>query len=243
MKPVRVFADSEAMAEEIARRWHHGAKMATKSKGVYSVVLSGGTTASKVYHKLASPLWINKIPWDTVHIFWADERCVSPEHEESNYLNIQRTFLNDIQIPGENVHRIRGEEEPSGESCRYEKEIIDHLMLRKDEEKLFDWVLLGLGSDGHTASLFSGQESLLDTQDLCAVVQHPVTGQKRITLTPYALNRSGSVTYHVIGSGKAAMVAELISEDSDDKRFFAGYIEGEWFLDTAAASKVNFSRH
>ena len=74
-------------------------------------------------------------------------------------------------------------------------------------------------------------------------MEHPVTGQKRITLTPYALNRSGSVTYHVIGSDKAAMVSELISEDSDDKRFPAGYIEGEWFLDTAAASKVNFSRH
>ena len=71
----------------------------------------------------------------------------------------------------------------------------------------------------HTASLFSGQESLLDTQNLCAVVKHPVTGQKRITLTPYALNRSGSVTYHVIGSGKAAMVSELISEDSAASEF------------------------
>ena len=243
MATLRVFSDSESIAEEIASRWRDQIQQAEEKDDVFSVVLSGGSTASLVYSHLAKLKSVESICWERVHIFWADERCVSPEHEESNYLNIQRTFLNDIQIPGENVHRIRGEEEPSGESCRYEKEIIDHLMLRKDEEKLFDWVLLGLGSDGHTASLFSGQESLLDTQNLCAVVEHPDSGQKRITLTPYALNRSGSVTYHVIGSGKAAMVSELISEDSDDKRFPAGYIEGEWFLDTAAASKVNFSRH
>ena len=242
MATLRVFPDSESIAEEIASRWRDQIQQAEEKDDVFSVVLSGGSTASLVYSHLAKLKSVESICWERVHIFWADERCVSPEHEESNYLNIQRTFLNGIQLPGENVHRIRGEEESSGESLRYEKEIIDHLMLRKNEEKLFDWVLLGLGSDGHTASLFPGQESLLDTQNLCAVVEHPDSGQKRITLTPYALNRSGSVTYHVIGSGKAAMVSELISEDSDDKRFPAGYIEGEWFLDTAAASRINSSQ-
>ena len=108
MKPVRVFADSEAVAEEIARRWHHGAELAIKAKGVYSVVLSGGTTASKVYHRLASSLWTNKISWDIVHIFWADERCVSPESEESNYQTICRAFLNHVPIPEKNVLRIKG---------------------------------------------------------------------------------------------------------------------------------------
>ena len=242
MATLRVFPDSESIAEEIASRWRDQIQQAEEKDDVFSVVLSGGSTASLVYSHLAKLKSVESICWERVHIFWADERCVSPEHEESNYLNIQRTFLNGIQLPGENVHRIRGEEESSGESLRYEKEIIDHLMLRKNEEKFFDWVLLGLGSDGHTSSLFPGQESLLDTQNLCAVVEHPDSGQKRITLTPYALNRSGSVTYHVIGSGKAAMVAELISEDSDDKRFPAGYIEGEWFLDTAAASRINSSQ-
>jgi 6-phosphogluconolactonase len=100
-------------------------------------------------------------------------------------------------------------------------------------------VLLGIGSDGHTASLFPGQESLLDTQRFCAVVEHPVTGQKRITLTPYALKRSGRVTYHVIGADKAAVVSDLVLENSKNKRFPTDYIEGEWFLDSDAASKVN----
>ena len=142
MTVLRVFPDPESIAEEIASRWRDQIQQAEEKDDVFSVVLSGGSTASLVYSHLAKLKSVESICWERVHIFWADERCVSPEHEESNYLNIQRTFLNDIQIPGENVHRIRGEEESSGESLRYEKEIIDHLMLRKDEEKLFDWVLL-----------------------------------------------------------------------------------------------------
>ena len=243
MATIRVFADLESMAEEIAFSWCDQIRQAEKTDDLFSVVLSGGATASLVYRNLANLNSLEPVYWERVHIFWADERCVSPEHEESNYLNIQRTFLSDIQIPEENIHRVRGEKEPSGESLRYEKEIINHLALRKDERKLFDWILLGIGSDGHTASLFPGQESLLDTQRLCAVVEHPVTSQKRITLTPRALKRSGRVTYHVIGSDKAAVVSDLVSENSKNQRFPTGYIEGEWFLDTAAASKINSSRY
>jgi 6-phosphogluconolactonase len=239
MKSVRVFPDLESMAEEIASIWRDQIQQAEKTDSVFSVVLSGGATASLIYRNLANLKSLESIYWERVHIFWADERCVSPKHKESNYLNIQRTFLSEVQIPEKNIHRIRGEKEPSGESFRYEKEIINHQVLRKDGQKLFDWVLLGVGSDGHTASLFPGQESLLGTQNLCTFVGHPVTGQKRITLTPYALKLSGRITYHVIGSDKAAVVSELVSENSKNKRFPTGYIEGEWFLDNAAASKIN----
>jgi len=180
MATIRVFADLESMAEEIAFSWCDQIRQAEKTDDVFSVVLSGGATASLVYRNLANLNSLESIYWERVHIFWADERCVSPEHEESNYLNIQRTFLSDIQIPEENIHRVRGEKEPSGESLRYEKEIINHLALRKDERKLFDWVLLGIGSDGHTASLFPGQESLLDTQRLCAVVERPGLPAKNV---------------------------------------------------------------
>ena len=102
-------------------------------------------------------------------------------------------------------------------------------------------MLLGVGADGHTASLFPGQDYLLDTQDLCVVVTHPVTGEKRITLTPFALNRSGLITYNVIGSDKAVKVSDLISENSKRNRFPTDYVEGEWFLDYAASSLLNLS--
>ena len=165
MKSVHVFADSEAMAEEIARRWYHSAQAAAKAKSVFTVVLSGGATVSKVYHQLASPLWNNKIPWDIVHIFWSDERCVSPESEESNYQTICRALLNHVLIPENNVHRIKGEEEPRKESIRYAQEIKDHMILRGRQDIFFDWVLLGVGADGHTASLFPGQEKFLKSWD------------------------------------------------------------------------------
>ena len=240
MSFIRVIPDPEAMAWEIARQWYNGAQEASKKKDVFTVVLSGGATALQVYQKIGSPQWYDKMPWEVIHIFWADERCVPPGHEESNYFNIQRALLKSLPISVENIHRICGESEPSVESARYEKEILDHLAFRNDEQKLFDWVLLGVGSDGHTASLFPGEDFLLNTKDICAVVRHPVTGQKRITLTPYALNRSNRVTYHVVGQDKAVIVSDLIPK-SESKRFPTGHIEGEWFLDTAAGSLLNTS--
>ena len=243
MKPVRVFADSEAVAEEIARRWHHGAELAIKAKGVYSVVLSGGTTASKVYHRLASSLWTNKISWDIVHIFWADERCVSPESEESNYQTICRAFLNHVPIPEKNVHRIKGEKDPWKESTRYAQEIKDHMRLRNGQDVFFDWILLGVGLDGHTASLFPGQEKNLKSSNLCEVARHPETDQKRVTLTPAAIQRSTCITYHVIGQRKSEIVSELVSESPQNKKFPAAYITGEWYLDEFAASSLGPSEN
>ena len=241
MASFSIFSDSKVIAEKIASCWYDQAQKAAMDKRVFSVVLSGGATASLVYRHLAKYKPMSSMIWKWVHIFWADERCVSPEHKESNYLNIQRTFLSDIQIPEKNIHRICGENEPFSECLRYEKEITDHLALKNGDHKLFDWVLLGMGSDGHTASLFPGQEFLLDTQELCAVVTHPVTGEKRITLTPCALNRSSRVTYNVVGLDKAVKVSDLVSKNSRSNRFPTDYIKGEWFLDHAAASLLNFS--
>ena len=235
MQSVNIFSDSEEMAEEIARRWHRGAKIAAKVKGVFSITLSGGATPLKVYKKVASPLWVNKIPWDAVHIFWTDERCVPPESKESNYQTICRAFLNHVPIPKKNVHRIKGEEEPEKESIRYAKEIKDHMMVRNDQNIFFDWVLLGLGIDGHTASLFPGQEDFLKTSNLCEVAKHPETNQTRITLTPAAIQRSACVTYHVTGQQKAEIVSELVLKPEKNKKYPAANILGEWYLDEAAA--------
>jgi 6-phosphogluconolactonase len=238
MSFVRVFPDPEAMALEIAHQWYYGALEASKKKNLFTVVLSGGATALQVYRKIGTPQWNDKMPWEVIHIFWADERCVPPWHEESNYFNIQRTVLKDLSIPAENIHRICGENKPSVESARYEEDILDLMAFRNDEQKLFDWVLLGVGSDGHTASLFPGKDFLLDSQDICVVVKNPATGQNRITLTPYALNQSNRITYHVVGRDKAVIVSDLISK-SGSKRFPTGHIEGEWFLDTAAGSLLS----
>ena len=237
MKRVRVFSDPRAMGREIANRFCQGAGLAAKSKNIFSVVLSGGSTASKVYREAALLLQDKKILWERVHIFWADERCVLPDSVESNYQTISRSFLNDAPIPYTNVHRIRGEEDSETESIRYSQEIRDHLMLRNNKDVFFDWVLLGVGVDGHTASLFPDQADLLRSGSLCGVVRHPQTGQERITLTPFALKRSSCITYHIIGKEKSKIVTKLLSSGSAPS-YPTAHITGEWFLDQAAASSL-----
>ena len=241
MDNVRVFPNSDALAEALALRWKEEAEWAVKENRLYSVVLSGGATASKVYQKLAAPDFAEGIPWKSVHLFWADERCVPPESEESNFRIAYRTFLNSVPIPGKNIHRIRGETDPATESARYDKEVHGHLALRQTGNHFFDWALMGLGTDGHTASLFSGQEKLLKTSNLCGVARHPETGQRRITLTPSAIQRSACITYHVVGRQKAEMVSVLVSGSLQSKNYPAAHIRGEWYLDEAAASSLKTS--
>jgi 6-phosphogluconolactonase len=227
------------MAEEIARSWYEQAQLAAVNRRVFSVVVSGGSTDPVLYGKMAAPEWRDRIPWEWVHIFWADERCVPLGHKESNYRIISDFLLDHIPIPKKNVHRIRGEEDPAEESTRYAKEIQDHQVLRGGDANMFDWVFLGVGPDGHTASLFPRQETLLNTPNLCGVARHPKTDQMRITLTPAAINRSLRITYHVIGRGKAKIVSELLPEPSAKSYYPTVHIKGEWYLDLEAASSLN----
>ena len=238
MKPICVFPDKEAMAQEIARCWHEQVTKAVNKKRVFSVVLSGGKTAPLIYGKLAEPEWRKSIPWEAVHIFFADERCVAPNNEESNYKIIYDNLLIKIPIPKENVHRIRGEEDPENEAIRYTKDIQNHLALRKGNINFFDWVFLGIGTDGHTASLFPGQ-NIINSKKLCKATQNPDTRQNRITMTVAALNKSDRVTYHVIGENKSEIVSKLVSKPSPSNIYPVSQIQGELFLDRQAASKID----
>jgi 6-phosphogluconolactonase len=238
MKPVRVFSSPEAMAIEIALQWYEQAGLMERGGSVFSIVLSGGSTAEKIYKQVAEQGNASRIDWHGVHLFWADERCVPPESEESNYGNCRRFLLDHIPIPKENIHRIRGEEDPSIESVRYSQEIQDHMLLRKGQAKLFDWTFLGVGSDGHTASLFSKQDSL-KSENFCEKVRHPQSDKIRITLTPFALRKSNRITYHAIGKEKAEIVSELVSEFSRKDSYPAAQVTGEWYLDREAASYLS----
>ena len=238
MNSIRVFQNSETLANELAICWHEQAKEAAKKHNWFSVILSGGNTAPLLYGKLAEPKWKDCIPWSCVHIFFADERCVPPYNKESNYKNIYDTLLRYIPVPDENIHRIKGEEDPEKEALRYSKEIQYHLNIKK--AKLFDWALLGIGKDGHTASLFPGQDTL-NSKSLCQATQHPDTAHPRITMTPIAINRSARITYHAIGGEKSEIVSKLTTHPSSKKIYPASIISGELFLDKNSASKINFS--
>ena len=225
------------MTEKIALQWQEQAVKKAREGLIFSVVLSGGNTAEQIYSRLIEQDCFNQIPWNRVHLFWADERCVPPESEESNYGNCRRFLLDHIPIPMENVHRIRGEEDPESESIRYAIEIQEHTLLRKGQTNIFDWVFLGIGTDGHTASLFYGDDSI-GSPNLCEVAQHPETGQTRITMTPSAIRKSNRTTYHVVGREKSSIISELIPQIGNHANYPAAHIAGEWYLDSEAASKL-----
>ena len=241
MSSVRIFPNSDTLAGAIALRFREEAKQAARENRLYSLVLTGGATAEKIYQKFAGVGFSNEIPWESVHLFWTDERCVSPESDESNFGTAYRAFLHAISIPEENIHRMRGEEDPVTEARRYSGEIQNYLALKGNPNHYFDWVFMGVGMDGHTASLFPGQENFLSTPKLCGVSQHPQTGQNRITLTASALQNAACITYHVIGLDKAGIVSELVSKSPESKKFPVAYIPGEWYLDQAAASNLKNS--
>jgi 6-phosphogluconolactonase len=205
------------------------------------IALSGGTTPRILFERLA--LKYSELPeWNKVHLWWGDERCVDPGSGESNFRMTEESLFSKVSIPKDNIHRIRGEAIPEEEALRYEEEIKRFLDTR-DELPVFDLVLLGLGEDGHTASLFPDQLELLHSDKLCSVAIHPQSGQKRITLTGKVINNANEIFFMVTGTGKARRVSEIMNNLPEAKRLPAYHIlplHGRltWYLDTPASEMI-----
>ncbi|MEL7342864.1 MAG: 6-phosphogluconolactonase, partial [Bacteroidota bacterium] len=170
----------------------------------YHIALSGGSTPRLLFEYL-SEHFRESIPWGDVHLWWGDERCVPPDHEESNYLMTKETLLKGVILPPENVHRIKGENSPADEAVRYANEMKKSIP-QKNDLPVFDLIYLGLGTDGHTASIFPDRMDLLTSTDLTAVASHPESGQTRISLTGPVLNNARKIAFLVTGASKAELV-------------------------------------
>ncbi len=211
------------------------------SQPQFHIALSGGNTPKGLFKKLIKK-YSDSIPWDRIHFWWGDERCVAPDNEESNYKMTYDNLLSKISIPKENIHRIRGEENIEKEAVRYSNEINNQLNQR-GENPVFDLMILGIGDDGHTASIFPNQMELLTIDKTCSVAQHPATGQNRITLTGRVINSASRIFFLVTGENKSTRISEIMNDSKAAKLLPAYYIspkKGEliWFLDEAAASKI-----
>jgi len=204
----------------------------------FHVAVSGGSTPVLFFNTLASDYGY-RINWKKIHFFWVDERCVAPSNIESNYKLVFENLLTKTNIPETNIHRIKGENDPQSEAIRYADEmrsILDH----DNEIPKFDLIILGLGDDGHTASLFPGQESLMKTDKICESTEFPKTGQKRITLTPCCINNASKVVFEITGMSKSAVVNEILMKLPNYIKYPAAHIKplsGNlfWFLDAGAA--------
>lgn len=200
--------------------------------------LSGGSTPAVIF-KYLSGNFASKVNWSQICFFFGDERCVPPDHPESNFKMVYENLFQFIDVPEENIFRIRGENDPDTAALEYSEQVIDKVPHR-DGIPSFDLCLLGLGEDGHTASIFPGDIHLFETDTLYAVTRHPVTSQKRITATGKLLNNSGTIFFLVTGKQKADVVRQIFLHKEESKHYPAALIRPKqgnlfWLLDQQAA--------
>ncbi|TVQ84492.1 MAG: 6-phosphogluconolactonase [Bacteroidetes bacterium] len=203
-----------------------------------SIALSGGSTPKGIFQYI-SQYAADSIHWDNIRLFWGDERCVPPEHEESNYKMTLDNLMVNIPLESSNIFRIKGENAPMEEAERYSS-LVTGLLPKHKDTPAFDMVLLGLGEDGHTASIFPPDINLFDSKSLFAATQNPYTGQKRITATGRIINNARSVFLLVTGSSKAEMVARILKKQEGYEKLPASRVMPEsknlfWLLDGQAA--------
>ncbi len=238
-KSVKIFPTPYLLAEAFSGEFVSWAAESEKSGSPFCIALSGGSTPELLFSILGDH-FSKSVKWENIHFFWGDERCVSSDDPQSNYGMTFKSLLGKIRIPESNVHRIMGESDPELEAVRYSAEIAGFLRQGKGLPR-FDLIILGLGEDGHTASIFPADAILMEAEAVCAVASHPVTGQKRITLTGRVLNNAARVAFLVTGLRKATVVEKILNKRSSSENFPASGIvpvNGElvWFLDSDAAS-------
>jgi 6-phosphogluconolactonase len=238
-KIVKIFPTPYELAEKFAEEMVNMIKESADQKKFFTIALSGGSTPELLFQILGEK-YAETIPWQYVHFFWGDERCVPSGNIESNFGMAREKLLSKIEIPAINVHRIKGEDDPEGEARRYSEEIALFTLSREGIPS-FDLILLGLGEDGHTVSIFPGHLDLFNSDKICEVATHPASQQKRITFTGRVLNNATAVTFLVSGEKKAAVVEKMFKNDPLALNYPASYVvpvHGSltWLIDQRAGS-------
>jgi 6-phosphogluconolactonase len=235
---------SRAAAEAIVRL----AKGAVRARGSFAVALAGGSTPRSIYALLASEVWHAQLPWEKMHLFWGDERHVPPNQADSNYRMVHEAMLAHVPVPVENVHRIKAEDPNASQAAEeYEQTLRDFFHLAAGRFPRFDLVLLGMGSDGHTASLFPGTDALRERERLVVANWVEKFNSYRITLTAPTLNNSACVIFLVSGEEKAETLQAVWQGSEQPERFPVQLIrptDGRllWIVDRAAVRHLSESK-
>jgi 6-phosphogluconolactonase len=208
------------------------------SEKAFHLAISGGKTPDLLFTALANKYTDSPL-WQKTHFWWVDERMVPIEDPESNFGLVQRLLLQHILIPEENIHRIKGENDPEAEAISYSAQIKESLTSRNGWP-FFDLIVLGIGDDGHTASIFPNQLELLGSDLICEVASHPTTGQKRITLTGKVINNADKVCFLITGAAKARRLSEIWGNQSMANLLPAAHIQPtsgnlEWYIDESVS--------
>jgi 6-phosphogluconolactonase len=232
---IKVVPDAASVAIEAAHRVAAAAEAAIELRGAFSIALSGGSTPRALYALLAAEPYRSSIDWAKVHLFFGDERCVPGDDPQSNYRMARETLFSKVPVPGDNVYRIRGEIDPRTAALEYDETLKEYFA-----DSGPDVVLLGMGDDGHTASLFPGTEALGAVKSRCVANFVPKLNKWRVTMTAPFLNRSQEVLILVTGEGKAGRVAEVLEGPRVPEKLpiqLISPVAGKlaWIMDAAAA--------
>ena len=242
MKPtIREFKDNPAVADQFAADLVEMIAELAKTQSTVTVSLSGGSTPKLLFSVLAEN-YADKVQWDKVHFFWGDERMVAPDDAESNYGEANALLLSKVDIPNANIHRVLGEAEPVAECARYETEIEMHVQANDQGVPSFDILMLGMGSDGHTASIFPHEMEFLTSERICELATHPESGQKRVSVTGKVLNAAQRVFFLVTGAGKADVLEEIINQTGAFETYPTAFVKPAsgptFYIDQAAGAKL-----
>lgn len=233
---LRVFDTPSDVAAALADTFLATARDAIANRGSFAVSLAGGTTPKAAYALLAQSPRASAIDWNAVQVYFGDERCVPPDHEQSNFKMANDAFMRALALPSAHIHRMHGEDDPAKAAQAYREDILASL----GAQPRFDLVMLGMGPDGHTASLFPGGDPLTDNDALVRAVYSQSQSQWRITLTPALLNAARAVVFAVEGAGKTATLMSVREGPYDPSRYPSQIIapaDGTltWLVDKAAA--------
>lgn len=236
-----VFSDPMTLSAAAADHFGRAAADAVRARGRFLVALSGGGTPQMLYQLLSGDPYLSAIPWHLTHFFWGDERLVPPDDEGSNYKQAHQTLLSKVPVPAANIHRIRGELSPAEAGQQYLLEL-SSFAAPEHGLPVFDLVLLGLGSDGHTASLFPGPIPLEHAQSpiVAVTANYDDRPAQRITLTPLIFNQAREILFLVVGASKRRALQMVTSGREDAEQWPAQRIQPSigkimWYVDAAAA--------
>lgn len=238
---IRIFKDLEKLSKDAATLFIEKAVDSIAKRGHFVVALNGGSTPTRLFSMLASD-YKDKVDWHNVHVFWGDERCVPPEDPGSSYGQAKGLLLRHVPIPEANIHRVRGELSPAEASKEYSDILREFANLPLYFPR-FDLVYLGMGEDGHTASLFPGSPVEVTEPTVPVTAQYQDRPANRVSLTPVVFNQARTVAFMATGEKKAVTLAEVLSDRYNPALYPAQRInprEGDliWLVDEDAASKL-----
>jgi len=243
---IKILKDLEEISRQAAGTILHRANAVKPANGRFAVALSGGSTPKLLHKRLGSELQVrNRMPWDNIHFFWGDERHVPPDDPQSNYRMARETLFDAAPVPAQNIHRVPAEE-PDAALCaeKYERELFAFFELKPGQMPRFDCIMLGIGSDGHTASLFPGTDALQEKKRLVVANWVEKLQTHRITMTAPVLNNAAMVIFLVSGREKAEALKDILEGDHRPELLPAQLIRPQtgkllWLVDREAAGCLN----